>query len=112
MPRVDLGDVTKWLLDAPRIAKNQNPFFWTYLDRPADGTIMLTWQPLQRLGTQFASDGLVWAPPEQLHRQDVGNGFVSNTRSCALGDDFLTAHPKRFSKCTITRRDMVSESSI
>ncbi|CAI4216342.1 unnamed protein product [Parascedosporium putredinis] len=76
MPRVDLPDVAKWLMDAPRIAKNQSPFHWTYLDGPVDGTILLTWQPLARLGTNFASDGFVWASPEQYFKQDLGNGLV------------------------------------
>jgi len=76
MPRVDIQDVAKWLMDAPRIAKNQSPFHWTYLDGPVDGTILLTWQPLARLGTNFASDGFVWASPEQLFKQDLGNGLV------------------------------------
>ncbi|PKS06495.1 hypothetical protein jhhlp_007243 [Lomentospora prolificans] len=76
MPRVDLQDVAKWLMDAPRIAKNQSPFHWTYLDGPVDGTILLTWQPLGRLGTNFASDGFVWASPEQYFKQDLGNGLL------------------------------------
>lgn len=76
MPRVDIQDVAKWLMDAPRIAKNQSPFHWTYLDGPVDGTILLTWQPLARLGTNFASDGFVWASPEQYFKQDLGNGLV------------------------------------
>lgn len=73
--RVDLNQVTKWLMAAPQVAKDKAPFFWTYLDRPRDGQIYLTWQPLKRLGTNFASDGMIWGP-EQYHRQDVGNGLV------------------------------------
>ena len=58
------------------IAKDRAPFFWTYLDKPTEGTVLLTWQPLQRLGTHFASDGYVWAQPEQAAKQDFGNGLV------------------------------------
>ena len=75
MPRVDVQNVVKWLSDAPRIAKNQSPFHWTYLDGPVDGTVLLTWQPLARLGTGFASDGFIWAGPEQRLQQDLGNGL-------------------------------------
>ncbi|KAL3961971.1 hypothetical protein ACCO45_003494 [Purpureocillium lilacinum] len=45
-------------------------------NEPADGTILLTWQPLQRLGTNFATDGFVWAPPEQVYKHDLGNGLM------------------------------------
>lgn len=76
MPRMDMNEVAKWLMTAPQIARDRAPFFWTYLDKPADGTILLTWQPLQRLGTNFATDGFVWAPPEQVYKHDLGNGLV------------------------------------
>lgn len=76
MPRLDLNEVAKWLMAAPQVARDRAPFFWTYLDKPTDGTILLTWQPLQRLGTTFATDGYVWAPPEQVYKHDLGNGLV------------------------------------
>lgn len=76
IPRLDFNEVAKWLMNAPQIARDQAPFFWTYLDKPADGTILLTWQPLSRLGTNFATDGFVWAPPEQIYKHDLGNGLV------------------------------------
>ena len=76
MPRLDLNEVAKWLMSAPQVARDRAPFFWTYLDKPADGTMLLTWQPLQRLGTNFATDGYVWAPPEQVYKHDLGNGLV------------------------------------
>ncbi|RDA86627.1 hypothetical protein CP532_1042 [Ophiocordyceps camponoti-leonardi (nom. inval.)] len=76
MPRLDLNDVAKWLMSAPSIARDRAPFFWTYLDKPTDGTILLTWQPLQRLGTNFATDGFIWAPPEHVYKQDLGNGLM------------------------------------
>ncbi|KAJ6445799.1 haloacid dehalogenase-like hydrolase [Purpureocillium lavendulum] len=76
MPRIDTNEVAKWLMNAPQVARDRAPFFWTYLDKPADGTILLTWQPLQRLGTNFATDGFVWAPPEQVYKHDLGNGLM------------------------------------
>ena len=80
MPRVDIQEVTKWLLSAPKIARDTAPFFWTYLDVPQDGTIILTWQPLTRLGTDFASDGYAWAGAESFFHQEVGNGLVSSKK--------------------------------
>lgn len=44
---------------------------WTFLDGPQDGTVMLTWQSLNHLGTNFASDGYVWADAEQAYTYDV-----------------------------------------
>jgi hypothetical protein len=77
IPRLDLNEVAKWLMSAPQVARDRAPVFWTYLDKPADGTILLTWQPLQRLGVNFATDGYIWAPPEQVFKHDLGNGLVS-----------------------------------
>jgi hypothetical protein len=76
MPRVDLPEVTKWLLQAPKIARDTAPFYWTYLECPADGSIFLTWQPTARRGNEFASDGYVWAGPEVSYQQSAGNGLV------------------------------------
>ncbi len=84
MPRVDMQEVTKWLFAAPKIARDTAPFFWTYLDCPQDGTILLTWQPLQRLGLAMASDGYVWAGGETLYQQEVGNGLVCSRFSSRL----------------------------
>ncbi len=87
MPRVDLGEVTKWLLQAPKIARDTAPFYWTYLDGPADGAIFLTWQPTARRGNEFASDGYVWAGPEVSFQQNAGNGLVSLTLGGGMGWD-------------------------
>ncbi|OQD68620.1 hypothetical protein PENDEC_c033G03740 [Penicillium decumbens] len=54
----------EYLTSAPRVCRQQ-PMHWSFLDGPADGTVMLTWQPLAQLGTNFASDGYVWADVEQ-----------------------------------------------
>lgn len=49
---------------------------WTFLDGPPDGTVMLTWQPLNHLGTNFASDGFIWADAEQVYSTEI-RGYVS-----------------------------------
>lgn len=50
---------------------------WMFLDGPPDGTVMLAWQPLNHLGTNFASDGFVWADVEQVYTTEV-RGYVSD----------------------------------
>ncbi|KAL5357520.1 hypothetical protein BJX96DRAFT_144633 [Aspergillus floccosus] len=57
--------VVEYLLSAQKIVREAQPMHWTFLDGPQDGTVMLTWQPLNHLGTNFASDGYVWADVEQ-----------------------------------------------
>ncbi|KAJ6122379.1 hypothetical protein N7512_004844 [Penicillium capsulatum] len=54
----------EYLASAPRVCQSQ-PMHWTMLDGPADGTVILTWQPMAQLGNNFASDGYVWADVEQ-----------------------------------------------
>jgi hypothetical protein len=76
MPHPNINEIAKWLMNAPQVARDRAPFFWTYLDRPADGTVLLTWQPLQRLATTFATDGWIWSPQEHLYKHDLGNGLV------------------------------------
>ncbi|KAK0656542.1 hypothetical protein B0T16DRAFT_315181 [Cercophora newfieldiana] len=76
MPRVELQDVQKWLMLAPKIARDTAPFFWTYLDCPQDGSIFLTWQPTARRNLDFASDGYVWTSPETYYRNEIGNGLA------------------------------------
>lgn len=83
LPRLELQNVTKYLMAAPQLAKDKAPFFWTYLNQPNPGSVILTWQPVTKLGVHFASDGYVWAP-EQYHRQDLGNGLVSTCRNPTL----------------------------
>ncbi|KAJ4396846.1 hypothetical protein N0V93_001068 [Gnomoniopsis smithogilvyi] len=73
------------LVNAPKIARDTAPFFWTYLDCPRDGQIMLTWQPLQRLGTNFASDGYIWPGPDEFQRLDLKNGLVLESFSQRIG---------------------------
>jgi len=74
--QVQPNEATAWLMQAPKIARDTAPFFWTYLEKPENGQIFLAWQPLQLMGTRFASDGFIWPPQEQVFSQDVGNGVV------------------------------------
>jgi hypothetical protein len=74
--RIDTNEVIGWLMQAPKIARDTAPFFWTYLDRPQNGSIFLTWQPLTLMSTNFASDGYIWPPQESYFQQEVGNGIV------------------------------------
>lgn len=73
---INLQDAAKWLMNAPHVARDKAPFFWTYLDKPVDGTVLMMWQPLQRMGSNFATDGFIWAPPEQMYKHDLGNGLI------------------------------------
>lgn len=61
------------LLKAPTVVQ-QYPFTWTMIEPPPAGTLMLSWHPPQ-MGTGCASDGYVWADPENVHTVDV-KGYV------------------------------------
>lgn len=76
MARIPIETITKWLSDAPKIARDTAPFYWTFLDAPPIGKCFLTWQPLARLGTELASDGYIWAGAEQFQQMEVGGGMV------------------------------------
>ncbi|KAL8738304.1 MAG: hypothetical protein Q9181_000893 [Wetmoreana brouardii] len=60
-----LDTIVDRLMAAPQIATDVKPMVWMYIDNPQDGTTMLVWQPLAKLGTGFASDGFIWADAEQ-----------------------------------------------
>ncbi|KAK3984131.1 SWI/SNF and RSC complexes subunit ssr4 [Cladorrhinum sp. PSN332] len=106
MHRVELQDVTKWLMQAPKIARDTAPFFWTYLETPIDGTVHLTWQPTGRRNVEFASDGYVWASPEVVMSQPVGNGVALEIyiMKCGyrIGEQF-TMHSRRRFRLTQTQ---------
>ncbi|KAI0014268.1 DUF1750-domain-containing protein [Xylariaceae sp. FL0662B] len=98
--RVDPPEVTSWLMQAPKIARDTAPFYWTYFDRPENGQIFLTWQPLQQMGTNFSSDGYIWPPQEQYFQQEVGNGVILemyiHKAGFALGEPMATHSRRRF----------------
>ncbi|KAK4161970.1 SWI/SNF and RSC complexes subunit ssr4 [Cladorrhinum sp. PSN259] len=106
MHRVELQDVTKWLMQAPKIARDTAPFYWTYLETPPDGTIHLTWQPTARRNVEFASDGYVWASPEVVLSHPVGNGVALEiyVMKCGyrIGEPF-TMHSRRRFRLTQTQ---------
>ena len=51
-----------------------------------DGTLMLTWQPVEHNATHFASDGYIYGDAEQSTKSDV-RGYVRlslpNPAACA-----------------------------
>ncbi|KAI0889134.1 DUF1750-domain-containing protein [Annulohypoxylon maeteangense] len=98
--RVEPNEVTNWLMQAPKIARDTAPFFWTYLDRPENGNIFLTWQPSQQMGANFASDGFIWPPQEQFMQQEVGNGVILEVyyhkAGFAYNEHFATHSRRRF----------------
>jgi hypothetical protein len=68
--------VVEYLLAAPKVVREMQPMSWTFLDPPPpDGTTLLTWQPLAHLGTNFASDGYIWADAEQAFTFEA-RGYV------------------------------------
>ncbi|MCJ1356058.1 MAG: hypothetical protein MMC33_006052 [Icmadophila ericetorum] len=68
LANVSLDTIVEYLLQAPRIVREGAPMNWMFLDAPPDGSVMLVWQPLNKMGTRFASDGYVWADAEQVLR--------------------------------------------
>ncbi|OJD18994.1 hypothetical protein AJ78_01022 [Emergomyces pasteurianus Ep9510] len=61
----------EYLISAPKVVRELQPVHWMFLDGPPDGTVMLVWQPLNHLGTNFASDGYVWADAEQVYSTEI-----------------------------------------
>ncbi|KAH8602995.1 hypothetical protein B0O99DRAFT_17789 [Bisporella sp. PMI_857] len=75
LPSLHHEKVAEWLLAAPKIANNSSPFYWTYLDRPQDGTFLLLWQS-PSLGVDLPSDGYVWSPGEMRYQIPVSGGLT------------------------------------
>ncbi|EDN10109.1 conserved hypothetical protein [Histoplasma mississippiense (nom. inval.)] len=61
----------EYLISAPKVVRELQTMHWMFLDGPPDGTVILVWQPLNHLGTNFASDGYVWADAEQLYSTEI-----------------------------------------
>ncbi|KAI0447028.1 hypothetical protein F4803DRAFT_500760 [Xylaria telfairii] len=96
--QVQPAEVTSWLMQAPKIARDTAPFFWTYIDKPENGQIFLTWQPLQLMNTLFASDGFIWPPQEAYFTQEVGNGVILEMYYHKAGfanGELLATHSRR-----------------
>lgn len=73
------------LLKTPVVVQ-QYPFAWSMIEPPPPGSLMLSWHP-PAMGTSCASDGYVWADPENVHTVDV-KGYVCLPRPavcCTIG---------------------------
>lgn len=88
--------VAEWLLNAPKITRDQAPVYWTYLDRPVDGTVLLSWQT-PTLGHEFPSDGYIWAPGETAFSMEV-MGCTLEIYQCKIGyatGESIASHSRR-----------------
>ncbi|KAF2735385.1 DUF1750-domain-containing protein [Polyplosphaeria fusca] len=75
LPNLQPVKALEFLLNGPQIVKDTSPVAWTYFPTPPpDHTVLMTWQP-PRLGTKFASDGLVFADPEMAYESEI-QGFL------------------------------------
>lgn len=100
-PALQPTHALEYLLKGPTIVKDTQPVAWTYFPAPpADGTILLTWQP-PRMLNNFASDGLVWADAEIAYEMQV-KGYVWDRVPAHIS--LLTSC--RASKCLSTRADI------
>ncbi|KAL8780002.1 MAG: hypothetical protein Q9203_001131 [Teloschistes exilis] len=68
---VSFDSIVDRLLAATAIVSDAKPMVWMFIDNPPDGMTMLLWQPLAKLGTEFASDGYIWADAEQAFSSQV-----------------------------------------
>ena len=66
-----LETIVGYLLEAPKIVRDLQPVQWQFIEAPAEGTVLLVWQPLDYMGTNMASDGYVWGDAEQVAKSDV-----------------------------------------
>ena len=77
LPRVNnpsLEFLVEQLRKAPRIFSAASTVSWQILDSPTE-FMAFAWQPPQ-LHNRFATDGYLWADPEQHFRQEL-HGYVS-----------------------------------
>jgi len=73
---MSIESVVNSLVEASKIMRDLQPVQWQFLEAPPDGSLFLTWQPLEYLDTSFASDGYIWADVEQVFSQEA-HGYVS-----------------------------------
>ncbi|KAK2774764.1 hypothetical protein FQN52_004214 [Onygenales sp. PD_12] len=71
MSSLNMETAVEYLISAPKVVRELQTVHWMFLDGPPDGTVMLVWQPLNHLGTSFASDGYVWADVEQVYTREM-----------------------------------------
>lgn len=72
--------LVEMLLKTPTVVQ-QYPFAWSMIEPPPPGSLMLSWHP-PAMGTSCASDGYVWADPENVHTVDVKGYVCLPPRSC------------------------------
>lgn len=70
-----LDNIVHFLVEAPKVLRESATVHWQFIDTPADGTMLLVWQPAQYGEHTVASDGYVWGDVEQAFTSDV-RGFV------------------------------------
>jgi len=76
---LSLETIVGYLMEAPKIMRDLQPVQWQFLDPPPhEGRLMLVWQPLEHVGTTFASDGYVWGDTEQAFKSEV-RGYVGGS---------------------------------
>ncbi|RKF53993.1 SWI/SNF and RSC complexes subunit ssr4 [Golovinomyces cichoracearum] len=99
LPQIHPEKVSEWLQAAPKITRDQAPFYWTYLDRPQDMTVLLVWQSIA-LSADFPSDGYVWAPQETAVQFQVEGGYTlemyQHTAGYAPGESIATHSRRRY----------------
>lgn len=97
LPQIHPEKVAEWLQAAPKITREQAPFYWTYLDRPLDMTILLVWQSIAH-GVEFPSDGYVWTPQETALKFQVQGGYTLEMYHHKIGyapGESLATHSRR-----------------
>ncbi|KAK7552651.1 hypothetical protein IWX49DRAFT_122334 [Phyllosticta citricarpa] len=74
---LSVEQAVEYLLNGPRIVKDGAPVSWQYFQAPpGDGTVFLEWQPTNQRGSMYASDGYMWADPEQTYTFDSQRGYT------------------------------------
>ncbi|KIW29958.1 uncharacterized protein PV07_05742 [Cladophialophora immunda] len=97
-PAVDT--IVGYLLEAPKIVRDLQPMQWQFIDTPPDGTLILEWQPLEYLGTSYASDGFIWADVEHVYKSEVRGYtlemFLQRAGFRATGEIMATHSRRRY----------------
>ncbi|KIW59600.1 hypothetical protein PV05_04039 [Exophiala xenobiotica] len=95
-----LETIVGYLLEAPKIVREVQPMQWQFIETPQDGTLMLTWQPLDVMATTFASDGYIWADAEHRFTSEVRGYtleiFVQRSGYRAAGEAMASHSRKRY----------------
>ncbi|KAL9040177.1 MAG: hypothetical protein Q9180_002073 [Flavoplaca navasiana] len=94
---IPLPTIVDRLLSAPTIAHDHKPMVWMYIDAPQNGVMLLVWQPMSKLGIEFASDGYVWADAEQAFSSEARGHTVEMYlhRSGYQYGDPIASHQRR-----------------